>query len=128
MKKDLYKGISTLSDIINPQVEVRLIKRFDFLDENLKNILDEIFSVDERTGLPKGDIQYYLSADGNPQVKEWLELNLLQPRAVAKGSSLEGVTDDLIAEMTKGKNESVEDYVARLASIRDEVLDKPLNE
>ena len=54
----------------------------------LQNVLDEIFSVDPVTGFPKGDIQYYLSADGNPMVKQWLETHLLKPRQ-SSGQSLQ---------------------------------------
>ena len=80
-------------------------------------MLDAIFCVDERTGFPKGDIQYYMSSDGNPMVKQWIEQNLLQPRVASGQSTPEGVTDDMIAEMSRGANESLSDYQARLTSI-----------
>ena len=41
---------------------------------DLQSVLKEIFSVDEVTGFPKGDIQYYLSKDGNPMMKHDEEL------------------------------------------------------
>lgn len=92
------------------------------LDETaLKNILDEIFAVDPTTGFPRGDIQYYLSASGNPQVKQWLENNILKPRMSAN-STMQGLTDDLIAEMSQRKSESVEDYSARIRGIYDDAL------
>lgn len=81
---------------------------------DIDRVLQDIFSVDERTGFPKGDIAYYLSPDGNPAVKDWLMNNLLKPRSVAIGSSVEGVTDDLIAEMSRESGESVDSYAARL--------------
>ena len=89
-------------------------------DSDMDRILKEIYSVDENSGLPKGDLAYYLSSDGNPQVKSWLENNLLKPRAAANGTSVEGVTDDMIAEYAKGSNESAEDYTARLKKIYDD--------
>lgn len=85
----------------------------------LDNVLNEIFAVDEVSKLPKGDLAYYLSPDGNPDIKLWLENNLLKPRAVRTGSSIEGVTDDMIAEMSKSRDESFEDYASRLSSLRD---------
>lgn len=85
----------------------------------LDSILNEVFSVDPVSGFPKGDLAYYLSKDGNPMVKDWLEKNLLMPRA-SKGQSLEGVTDDLLAEMQRGSNESIEDYSLRLRGIYDD--------
>ena len=89
-------------------------------ESNMMNILKEIFCVDERSGLPIGDLSYYLSPDGNPHVKEWLENNLLKPRAQKNGTSLEGVTDDMIAECQRGKDENVHDYQLRLQSIFNE--------
>ena len=89
-------------------------------DSDMDRILKEIFSVDEKSGLPIGDLAYYLSPDGNPQVKAWLENNLLKPRAAALGTSVDGVTDDMIAEYAKGSNESAEDYTARLKKIYDD--------
>lgn len=89
------------------------------LDESqLKAVLDEIFSVDPVSGFPKGDIQYYLSPEGNPQVKQWLENNLLKPR-MASSKNPDGVTDDMIAEFSKKKSESASAYAERLMSIYD---------
>lgn len=129
MKKYLYNGISTLSgvitDVYDPSIDD--VPEYEVSRSDLDGVLDEIFSVDERTGLPKGDIQYYLSKDGNPQVKAWLERNLMLPRSKANGSSLEDVSDDLIAEMSKNVDESYESYVGRLASIRDEIIQNEQN-
>lgn len=83
-------------------------------DSELERVLNEIFAVDETTGFPKGDISYFLSKDGNPQVKAWLESNLLSPRAKQSGSSIEGVTDDFIAEYARNDGESLASYSSRL--------------
>lgn len=85
----------------------------------LDDILKDIFSVDPESGLPRGDLAYYLSPDGNPTVKAWLENNLLKPRAKRVGTSIEGVTDDMLYEYSRGSNESVTDYAVRLRSIYD---------
>lgn len=89
-------------------------------ESQLQEIFNEIFAVDPVSGLPKGDLQYYLSKDGNPMVKQWLENNLLAPRAKQSGSSVEGVSDDLINEMSRIDGETTEDYRTRLQSIFDE--------
>lgn len=90
----------------------------EFDDSPLKAILDEIFAVDEVSGLPKGDIQYYMSANGNPQVKQWLENNILKPRMSAN-TTMEGLTDDMIAEFSQRKDESLADYSERIRGIYD---------
>lgn len=87
------------------------------VEDDFQRILREIYSVDELTGLPKGDLAYYLSPEGNPQVKAWLEANLLKPRAAKLGTSVEGVTDDMLAEFAKGRDESADAYRERLTGI-----------
>ena len=60
-----------------------------------------------------------MSSSGNPDVKQWLENNLIRPRKFSNGSSVEGVTDDMIFEMSRKSGESVSDYQARLTSLYD---------
>lgn len=116
MKRDIsnmsmYEGCDPI--YVSPVVDPEYVP----VDDDMQRILKEIFSVDETTGVPKGDLAYYLSPDGNPQIKQWLVSNLLQPRAIVQGSSVEGVTDDILAEYAKGRDESVEKYRDRLISI-----------
>lgn len=83
-------------------------------DSDLRRLLDSIFTVDEKTGLPKTDIQYYLSTNSNPTVREWLINNLMKPRADKLRSSVEGVTDDMLFEFTRKPGEEFEDYRDRI--------------
>lgn len=122
MKKSLAKKFAQCEHIDSSLRYCKEVPKFEYDDSQLKQVLDEIFSVDPVSGFPKGDIQYFLSKDGNPQVKAWLESNLLQPRATSRGSSVEGVTDDMIVELSRQPGESTSSYAARLASIRDEAL------
>lgn len=87
------------------------------VEDDMLRILREIYSVDECTGVPKGDLAYYLSPDGNPQIKQWLVSNLLQPRAINRGTSLDNVTDDMLAEFERGRDESIDVYRQRLSDI-----------
>lgn len=58
-----------------------------------------------------------MSPNANPQVQAWLQENLLQPRAKQKGTSIEGVTDDMIVEYSRKFGESVNAYTKRLQDI-----------
>ena len=107
----MYQGCDPI--FISPVTDPEYVP----VEDDMQRILREIYSVDEFTGVPQGDLAYYLSPDGNPQVKEWLINNLLQPRAIAQGSSVEGVTDDMLAEFAKGRDESPSQYRERLISI-----------
>lgn len=121
MEKGLWKLMACFQGIV-VQEDNGKPKDPDYqpAEGNLMDIIKEIFSVDPISGLPKGDIQYYLSKDGNPDVKRWIENNLLTPRVSSGRSTPEGVTDDMIVEMSRQNGESLADYQQRLMSIYDE--------
>lgn len=113
MNKDLYKQHSMIMALDNYPC---FIPDEPFVDDNseIANVLKEIFAVDARTGLPQGEISYYLSPDGNPQIKEWLMNNLLRARNVSVGSSVDGVDDNMLEEFSRRPGESLSDYRCRL--------------
>lgn len=124
MKKSLYIKMSLCNrayDFTNV-IESDEEQVVELHDSSLGAVLQEIFSVDPVSGLPKGDIAYFLSKDGNPQVKAWLETNLLQPRRQVAAKP-EGVTEELIVEFSRQPGESNLDFASRLASIRDEAME-----
>lgn len=123
MRKELAKYSSMYRDFYTferKRGKARKDSEPEITDTQLYNVLKEIYSVDPVSGLPKGDIQYFLSPNANPQVQAWLQENLLQPRAKQKGTSIEGVTDDMIVEYSRKFGESVNAYQRRLQSIFDE--------
>lgn len=92
---------------VEPEPEVRN-------ESDLNRVLDSIFTVDEKTGFPRSDIQYYLSSNANPTVKQWLIDNLMKPRADKLRTSVEGVTDDMLFEFTRKPDEDFDDYRKRV--------------
>lgn len=114
MKRILAKFFAFCQFIDVDKRNEDIVPDYVMSDSDLQNVLIEIFSVDPDNGFPRGDIAYFLSKDGNPQVKAWLESNLLSPRAKQIGSNIEGVTDDFIAEYARNDGESVADYTSRL--------------
>ena len=113
MKRNLAKHFAFCQCINVDQRSVDNVPDYVMSDSDLQNVLNEVFSVDPDTGFPRGDIAYFLSKDGNPQVKAWLESNLLSPRAKQSGTNIDGVTDDFIAEYARNDGESVADYTSR---------------
>lgn len=116
MNKDLYKIHSMIMAKDNDPC---FIPDEPFVDDNseIANVLKEIFAVDERTGLPQGEIAYYLSPDGNPQIKEWLMNNLMRARNISSGSSVDGVDDNMLEEFSRLPGESLTDYRSRIYDI-----------
>ena len=120
MKRSVLKNLAQYEYCDKTAYYFEPVLKYQFNDNDLDAVLKEVFSVDPVSGFPKGDIQYWLSKDGNPMVKDWLMNNLLAPRAKLTGSSIEGVSDELIAEMSHRDGESLSAYQSRLISIYDE--------
>lgn len=119
MDKIQWKKNSLLSRLsTNVVADEDIEKDPDYVmpDSELDRVLSEIFSVNPRTGLPYGDLSYFLSPNGNPTIKAWLENNLLKPR-FGERLKTEGITDDMIEEYSRGADESVKDYETRLFGI-----------
>lgn len=119
MKRNLARYFSNLVGVDVDSRSEFVNKPYDEQQTSLMDVLNEIFSVDAVSGFPKGDIAYFLSKDGNPQVKAWLESNLLSPRAKLSGTTIEGVTDDVIADFARNDGESAIDYANRLRGYYD---------
>lgn len=131
MKRNLAKYFSHFLGINLATRDELVFQEPEENNDELHQILKEIFSVDPATGLPRGDIAYFLSKDGNPQVKAWLETNLLSPRSANGMQDPAKVSDDLIVEMSRKSDETTEGYATRLMSIYDEAqsnIDKLRNE
>ena len=116
MNRDSFKNHSMIMALDNDPC---IIPDEPFVDDNseIANVLKEIFAVDDRTGLPQGEIAYYLSPDGNPQIKEWLLNNLMRTRSFSVGGTDYDVTDDMLEEFSRQPNESLGDYRKRIYDI-----------
>lgn len=78
-------------------------------------LLTIIYAPDERTGLPTGDIQYYVSDRASEDVKQFILQNLMKDVSAAKNvANPQGLSDDALLELSRGLNESVDDYVLRM--------------
>lgn len=127
MKRVVLKKLANYEYCDDSLYYVEPVPAYEYTESDLDAVLKEVFSVDPVSGFPRGDIQYWLSKDGNPMVKDWLTNNLLAPRAKQTGTSVEGVTDELIVEMSPRAGESLSDYQHRLIAIYDEARSQ-LNE
>lgn len=99
-----------------------LQKDSDVKDKN-KQILDFIFGVDPITKQPIGDIAMYLSDKVNPEVRLFIESNLLKDMTSNDGLSLDqdtlnamnkNLTDDDVVRFSRNHGETKEDYALRL--------------
>lgn len=88
-------------------------------DTDMKqSLFSVIFSVDPLTKLPSTDIANYLASSTRPEVKLFIEQNLMKPFSVQSDGSgqFSGLSDDDIAEFTRGASESVSAYRDRITN------------
>lgn len=88
---------------------------------DFETLLSQIFAVDPITNLPRGDIAQYLSNETNPQIRDYISSQLMSSmEPVGQSSKL---SDDELIRYQRQANESVRDYVSRMADyIKDDVL------
>lgn len=92
--------------------------------EKLKQILDVIYSVNPTLGYPQGDLAIWISDKANPEIKAFIEKNLIrqidaEPSAVSMSTELTNslrtaITDDDIANFYRRKGETQTEYSERM--------------
>ena len=119
-RNEMIKGRLSVSDI-------KTIPAKDSPDSNIKEsnpLLDLIFAPDER-GCLNGDLSQFLSDKTNPQVREFIQSQLMIENPDEKGLSLNAdvinkmrgvVNDDDIARFSRNHGESPEQYAMRIGS------------
>lgn len=108
----MYNDFKTLPQIlVLDPAEIKKVKRSDTIDQT-EVLLDSIFCVDPKTGFPTSDITAFLSDKVSPEVKMFIQSQLLRPnRSVGSSSDLD---EDTLAMLSRGHNESLDSYKDRL--------------
>lgn len=87
------------SDVVPPQEE----------------LFNQIFSINPKTNLPDGDIAIFMSQNTSPEIKDFIQRNLMSPIDLENdGAKYDGLDDDTLAQYTRDANESVTDYRNRM--------------
>lgn len=84
-------------------------------------VLDLIYSTDPETGLPRNDLQVYLSDQTSPVVKDYITqvLQGVSQEKLKADHTFDGISDDDISRLTIGHNESRLDYMRRVMTFAD---------
>lgn len=114
MKKDIALKFAVFSALSADVIKRDSDPAYVAPDSDLDRVLKEIFSVDSDTGVIRGDIAYFMSGNGNPQIKQWIENNLFTSMRNNGGYDPKVTNDDLIAEFSRRSDESVSAYSQRL--------------
>lgn len=116
----LYKGISMeeAEAVYSRGISVSNSEREDTKSEN--QLLDVIYAVNPDTGLPQGDVAFYLSKNCSPELRQFINENLMRPIQPLEG--LPADKQDELFDYIRNANESRYEYAARVTKLqRDKV-------
>lgn len=110
-----FRLTSQLQDVDYPDMYVEELPDIDNSSTE-KSLFDIVFSVDPDTLLPVGDIAMLLSDKTHPDVKLFIERNLMNPVDLSSDGSgqFAGLSDDDIQHFTRGRDESYDIYRRRV--------------
>lgn len=114
-----YREFRTLSECdFYSAVEEKVEKKER--NEKFESLLAEIYAVDPKTKLPVGDVSQYMSENTNPQIRDFIQTQLMSAfEPVGQSSKL---SDDELVRYQRKSDESVRDYVSRMADyVKDDV-------
>lgn len=91
-----------------------------------EELLDMIYSIDPRSGMPKGDLAVFMNGDANPEIRDFIQKNLMMEMPISEGQGLvmndalrnsftKNITDDDIAEFSRNANETSDEYAKRIS-------------
>lgn len=126
MKRELVSKFANLAlaakimdeskDVVEDVVDAPLVGE----PSPVQNLIREIYAVNPMTGLPSGDLTYYVSDSVDPQIKEFIKSNLLMDTSSAANISIpEGIDSDLAFDLQRSAGESLHDYVERLNNFKE---------
>ena len=121
----LYKGISLeeASEIYSHGIAVSDDTREDTKSEN--PLLDVIYAVNPDTGLPQGDVAFYLSKNCSPELRQFINDNLMRPIQPLEG--LPADKQDDLFDYIRNENETRYEYAARVTKLQREKVVKLTN-
>lgn len=93
--------------------------------ERSETLLDVIYACDPITKLPSGDFAMYLGKDTSPEVRQFIQSQLLTE--LPKGIAVPADQQDVLFDYVRKQNEPLRDYVARITEFEKNRV-KPKNE
>lgn len=104
------------------------IEKEEVAPSSVDDMLNLIYALDPITGLPSGAINQYLSDKTNEQVRQFIEKNLLIEHDNGSHDYPSDIREEIlkldssfIAETSRNRFESVEDYEARVQDYFDKI-------
>lgn len=85
--------------------------------DSTKVLFDKIFAVNPVTNLPDGDIAVFMSENTSPEIKAFIQSQLMTPNGQQSDTSFAGLSDDDLSVLSRGADESLTAYASRMRSV-----------
>ena len=85
--------------------------------DSTKVLFDKIFAVNPVTNLPDGDIAVFMSENTSPEIKAFIQSQLMSPNGQKSDTSYDGLSDDDLSVLSRGADESLTAYASRMRSV-----------
>ena len=103
--------------------------------DDKKDILDLIFATDLETGFPTGALSHYLNDSTRPEIKKFIEDNILRDIPLSEGIEnsselgrhFKDLSDDFKFDVMRGRYEDVESYKERITNTLKEMAESEKN-
>lgn len=117
MNKDLNFNFNkhhdeVLANIVEPPKVEEVVEKEHSDEDALLKVIYQIGS----DGYPVGDLSVFVGKNASPEVKKFILDNLMKDVSGMANPSSMDLSDDEITTLTRGSNESMADYAARLNS------------
>lgn len=83
-------------------------------------LLEVIYAPDEKTGLPSSDIAVFMSPKTSPEVRQYIQQNLMQTVTPVKSQFASEVDFDTAVSLQRGMSETLSDYASRVSAFAQE--------
>lgn len=124
MKIEDIKKLRHYANIEKPSDGFHEIEENEDIVKEQDAIITEIFAPDPDTGLPSSDLHLVLNKDTRPEIRAYIEQNLMSPRSTSAESPADN--PDVALDLIKDRRENVDQYKQRLLAIASRGSEKPL--
>lgn len=127
----IYRGVNLDYDARFEEIESQgalpcgnQLEKFEVKESPVDSLLKIIYSPDPVTGLPTGDLSYYVSDSVNPDIKAFVLQNLMFDTSnVANVKVPDGIDAELAFALQRGHDEDSESYASRIKDYMDKNIE-----
>lgn len=117
--KKYFNNLLALKRVEHSPIKVDT-KRLPLVVDEQNPLLEIIYAPDDVTGLPSSDIAVFMSPKTSPEVRQYIQQNLMQAVTPVKSQFASDVDFETAVSLQRGMSESLSDYASRVSAFAQE--------